>query len=200
MAVKYYAMIDGRQKGPYALEELPGAGVRPSTYIWCKGMSDWQKAEDNADVCRLFRNHLYDLMHPGRDVVPEDKQANAGPDNTDSRWKIQPDQPKDPHASRFDAFLQQAGEDKLPSLEEIESREDTSKPPMSMVGYAWLVTIFCCIPTGIVALVFAYKSKSYWKKGDKKGAYDYNRKAKMWTGISFCLGLIGYGLFMALSM
>ena len=42
MATRYYAMIDGVQKGPYTLEELPLAGVRPSNYIWCKGLQDWQ--------------------------------------------------------------------------------------------------------------------------------------------------------------
>lgn len=198
MGAKYYAMLDGEQKGPFSLEELPAAGVRPSTYIWCKGMDDWQKAEENADVCRLFRNHLYDKMHPGDPAV-----QSITPDNVtsaDDKWKIQPPKPHDPHASRFDRFLQQAGEDPLPSLDEIEAQKDKSVPPLSMVSYAWLVTIFCFFPTGIVALVFAYKSKNFWNKGDTDLAYEYNRRAKMWTGVTLCIGIIGYGLFMALSL
>ena len=194
MATKYYAMIDGEQKGPFLLEELPGAGVRPSTYIWCKGMDNWQKAEENADVCRLFRNHLYDIMHPG------DPSSVADIQTPNDRWKIQPDRPKDPHASRFDSFLQQAGEDPLPTLDEIDARRDKSTPPVSMVGYAWLVTFLCFPPTGIVALIYAYKSVNTWKKGDSESAHEYSRKAKMWTGITFFIGLIGYGLFLALSM
>lgn len=197
MATKYYAIIDGEQKGPFSLEELPSAGVRPSTYIWCKGMPDWQKAEENADVCRLFRNHLYDLMHPGAaaQAAQPDDVANA-----DDRWKVQPDQPSGPPPTRFDRYLQETGQNPLPTLDEIEQRKDTSSPPVSMIGYAWLVTILCCPPTGIVALVYAYKSKSTWKKGDSKLAYEFDRKAKMWTGITFFLGLIGYGLFCALSL
>ncbi|MDE6143194.1 MAG: DUF4339 domain-containing protein, partial [Muribaculaceae bacterium] len=35
--MKYFAIIDGEQKGPFELEELADAGVRPSTYVWCKG-------------------------------------------------------------------------------------------------------------------------------------------------------------------
>lgn len=198
MAEKYYAMIDGERKGPFTLEELPAAGVRPSTYIWCKGMPDWQKAEENADVCRLFRNHLYDIMHP--DPVPQVNQIPTNTSQTDDRWKIKPEAPADPHRSRFDGFLQQSGEDPLPTLQEIEEKTDTSTPPPSMIGLAWLVTIFCCWPTGIVALIFAYKTKKVWKQGDHKLAYEFSRKAKMWTGITFFLGIIGYGLFMALSL
>lgn len=192
MATKYYAMIDGEQKGPFSLEELPRAGVRPSTYIWCKGMADWQKAEENADVCRLFRNHLYDIMHPA--PSSEIKQDDL------ERYKVQPDAPKGPFPTRFDKYLQETGENPLPSIEEIEEQKDKQIPPVSMIGYAWLVTIFCFFPTGIPALIFAYKSKNAWKKGDNTGAHELNRKAKMWTGITFFIGLIGYGLFMALSM
>lgn len=193
MATKYYAMIDGEQKGPFSLEELPEAGVRPSTYIWCKGMADWQKAEDNADVCRLFRNHLYDIMHPG------DQRVFNSTEELD-KYKIQPDAPKDPHRSRFDRYLQETGNDPLPTIEEIEAQKDTTTPPVSMIGYAWLVTILCFFPTGIVALVFAYKSKKAWNSHDNTLAHEYSRKAKMWTGITFFIGLIGYGAFLALSM
>ncbi|MCH5239923.1 MAG: CD225/dispanin family protein [Muribaculaceae bacterium] len=195
MADKYYAMLDGERKGPFSLEELPGAGVRPSTYIWCKGMPDWQKAEENADVCRLFRNHLYDIMHPGAngDNLPQSVE--------DDRWKVAKDTPHEgPYPSRFDHYLQQTGNDPLPTLEDIDARKDKSVPPVSMIGYAWLVTFFCCIPTGIVALVYAYKSRRAWNEGKNTESHEYCRSAKMWTGISLFLGLIGYGLFLALSM
>ena len=192
MADKYYAMIEGERKGPFRLEELPAAGVRPSTYIWCKGMPDWQKAEENADVCRLFRNHLYDIMHPGEaPVVSKSDELD--------KYKVQPDTKDGHYPSRFDKYLQESGET-LPTLEEIEEKKDKTAPPVPMIGLAWLVTIFCFLPTGIVALVYAYKCKNSWNKGENETAHEYSRKAKLWTGISFFLGLIGYGLFMALSM
>ncbi|MCH5225928.1 MAG: CD225/dispanin family protein [Muribaculaceae bacterium] len=193
MATKYYAMIDGEQKGPFTLEELPSAGVRPSTYIWTKGMADWQRAEENADVCRLFRNHLYDVMHPGTE--------SYSPADDNDKWKVAKDEPRQgPPPSRFDRYLEETGNDPLPTLEEIEGRRDTANPPLNMIGYAWLVTIFCCLPTGIVALVYAYKSRNAWKAGKNLESHDFCRLSKMWTGISFCLGLIGYALFMALSL
>ena len=181
--MKYYAMIDGEQKGPFELNDLPAAGVRPGTYIWCKGMSDWEKAEDNADVCRLFRNRLYDIMHP--DPVPAVTEVQ--------QVKEEPSQ----SPTRFDAYMRDSGEH-IPTIEEIEAAKDKHVPPASMIGYAWLVTIFCFVPTGIIALVYAYKSKSAWKKGEAETAHEYCRSAKMWTGITFFIGLIFYAFLMAL--
>lgn len=197
MAEKYFAMIDGEQRGPFTLEELPKAGVRPSTYIWTKGLPDWQKAEDNPEVCRLFRNHLYDLMHPSPASTETPSQNPSDPNNP---WKVQPDAPAGKTLTRYDYYLQQSGNDPLPTLEEIEANKDKSIPPISFVGYAWLVTIFCFFPTGIVALVNAYKSKNAWKRGENEMAHEFNRKAKMWTGITLFIGLFCYGIFLALAM
>lgn len=190
--MKYYAFIDGEQKGPFELEELPQVGVRPSTYIWHKGLEDWQKAEDDPDVCRLFRNHLYDIMHPAPvpDVVNE---------NSSNPYKVEPDCEAGPPPTRFDRYLQETGES-MPTLEEIEAKEDKSQPPVSMVGYAWLVTIFCFLPTGIVALVYSYKTNKEWNSGNHEIAHNYSRLAKMWTGITFFIGLIVWALFCAFSL
>ena len=181
MTKKYYAMLDGEQKGPFTLEQLPEAGVRPGTYIWCKGMADWEKAEEDADICRLFRNRIHDLMHPSSQQQAE--EGNASPYNFMSNEEAL----KDKGPSGLRGMMSQ-----LPTIEEIDSREETSTPPVSMVGYAWIVTLLFFPPTGIAALVCAYKSKSAWKEGENKLSYDYCKAAKMWTGITFFIGLIFY--------
>ena len=56
--MKYFAMIDGHQYGPMDLEDMVKEGVRPDTYVWCKGMPDWALASDVPDICRYFRQRL----------------------------------------------------------------------------------------------------------------------------------------------
>ncbi len=56
--MKYFAMIDGRQYGPMELDEMVAEGVRPDTYVWCKGMPDWELASEVPDICRYFRQRL----------------------------------------------------------------------------------------------------------------------------------------------
>lgn len=60
--MKIFAMIDGRQRGPMELDDLVEAGVRPHTYVWCKGMADWQMACDVPDICRYFRLRLAGVL------------------------------------------------------------------------------------------------------------------------------------------
>ena len=52
-----------------------------------------------------------------------------------------------------------------------------------------LVTIFCCWPVGIPAIVYAAQVNSKLAVGDREGAIDSSRKAKKWAWIAFGLGM-----------
>lgn len=53
-----------------------------------------------------------------------------------------------------------------------------------------LVTIFCCLPFGIVAIVYASKANSCVSVGDINGAYTAAAAAKNWVTASFIIGLV----------
>lgn len=55
---------------------------------------------------------------------------------------------------------------------------------------AILVTLCCCLPGGIVAIVYAAQVNSKQAAGDIAGAQDSSNKAKMWCWISFGVGLV----------
>jgi predicted Zn finger-like uncharacterized protein len=55
--------------------------------------------------------------------------------------------------------------------------------------HAILVTLFCCLPFGIVAIVYAAQVNGKLSGGDIDGAMESSRKAKMWSWISFGVGL-----------
>jgi hypothetical protein len=52
-----------------------------------------------------------------------------------------------------------------------------------------LVTLFCCLPLGVVAIVYAAQVNGKVQAGDIQGAMDASKNAKMWCWISFGLGL-----------
>lgn len=54
---------------------------------------------------------------------------------------------------------------------------------------AILVTICCCLPFGIVAIVYAAGVNGKIQAGDYAGAREAARKAKMWSLIGFIVGL-----------
>jgi hypothetical protein len=54
---------------------------------------------------------------------------------------------------------------------------------------AILCTLFCCLPAGIVSIVFAAQVNSKLAAGDYLGARDASDKAKTWAWVSFGVGL-----------
>lgn len=56
---------------------------------------------------------------------------------------------------------------------------------------AILCTIFCCVPAGIVAIIYASQVNSKKQMGDLAGAADSSSKAQTWCWVAFGLGLIG---------
>ncbi len=59
-----------------------------------------------------------------------------------------------------------------------------------------LVTFCCCLPFGIVAIIFAAQVNSKLAAGDRAGALDSSRKAKMWTWIALGSGLLVWVLML----
>lgn len=188
-------MVDGERRGPYLLEELPEAGLRPASWVWTKGMTDWQQAKDVPDICRLYRSRLH--PHP----VPTLPDAGNGK----TSGAVQ--------SAFINRFAGQIGPDELPTLEEIDSRQDFSAKPSPTLPLSVLATIIFP-PMGIFSLYFSIAAKRCWKRSENSGntdnqemkidghaftphdwqrlAHEYSRWAKMWGGISFFLGLIFY--------
>lgn len=192
--MRYFAMIEGERRGPFSLEELHSAGVRPDTYVWCKGMDDWEKAEDVADICRFYRQRIFNLMHPDSTSKeePSEKTDNKSSD------------PYDSFPIRFRHFVQKAGADPTINGEE---EPDPAHRPTSLVPLAIVLMLMCNTITGIVALFYAIKSRKAWNEAHRgtqdhnkelysdserqalsRQAHEYARLARMWCGITFFTG------------
>ena len=80
-----------------------------------------------------------------------------------------------------------------------------AQPPMqtkvisSGLVPAILVTLFCCLPFGIVSIVNATKVEKLWLMGNKEGARKASEDAKKWAIIgaltSVIVGFL-YGIFL----
>ena len=65
--------------------------------------------------------------------------------------------------------------------------------------FAILATVFCCLPTGIAAIVYAAQVNGKLQVGDYAGAELASKNAKMWCLISLGVGLV-VGVLYALLM
>lgn len=190
--MKYFARIDRKQTGPLSLTELVEAGVRPSTYVWCKGMADWQRAEDVPEICRAMRRVL------------------AGCDPATGR----PAGISDPDA--------ESGMEKVPrevleritfhSLTDSPFERDCSQQPRGVsIVLAVILTILCFAPTGVMAIFFAYKTRADWNQSLspelsqdevrfwQRKAHNDARLYRMMIGITICMSMfiIGFALMTA---
>jgi len=62
-------------------------------------------------------------------------------------------------------------------------------PVENYLVFAILTTVLCCLPAGIVAIIYAAQVNGKVQMGDLAGANVASENAKMWCWISFGVGL-----------
>ena len=81
----------------------------------------------------------------------------------------------------------------------IINKEDKKRaavrPPKSYLAQSILVTVFCCMPLGIVGIVNAANVESRFYAGDIEGAKRASREAKKWSDIGLWIGIVGIILY-----
>lgn len=194
---KYFAFIDGEQKGPYELWQLISAGVRPSTFVWCKDMADWQRADEVPDIRNLFLDHLSNRKETPQIEEPA-KVVEADTPATDSEIHRE--------EKRGRGRLGRYGID-LPDVDQINV--DINVPPSVSMALAVASMFLCFLPTGIAAVFFTSKSLRYWQMSlkvtdDKERdslrtqCHEYERQAKMWLGLTVAFGLIFWTIIISI--
>lgn len=64
-----------------------------------------------------------------------------------------------------------------------------SPPPNNLV-WAILTTVLCCLPAGVVSIVFASQVNSKWATGDVAGAQKASANARTWAIVSAAVGVV----------
>ena len=79
----------------------------------------------------------------------------------------------------------------------------TFPPPPAIPNYlvqSVLVTLCCCLPLGVVAIVYSAQVNSKLAAGDVAGAQAASNSAKTWSIVAFIAGIISAGGWAALTM
>lgn len=70
----------------------------------------------------------------------------------------------------------------------------------SYLAHSILVTLFCCLPFGIVAIVYAAQVSGKLAIGDYAGALNSSNNAKKWCWISFGVALAGLVIYILIGI
>ena len=74
-------------------------------------------------------------------------------------------------------------------MEQNYQQQQLLTPPKNWLVESILVTLFCCLPFGIVGIINASQVSSKFASGDHNGALEASRNAAKWTKIGFFVGL-----------
>ena len=90
--------------------------------------------------------------------------------------------------SRPEFSAQQSDTATAPPLSAGPSAPPTYQIP-TYLAQSILVTLCCCLPVGIPAIVYASRIDNLMRMGQYAEAQECSRKAKMWCWISFGIGI-----------
>lgn len=83
----------------------------------------------------------------------------------------------------------------MPQGNQASAPAERKPMPKSYLLWAILATIFCCMPAGIVAIVFSTQVSSRYFVGDEAGAEKASNRAQIWIIASIVLSIITNSLY-----
>ena len=200
--MKYWVIIANRQQGPYELEDLKLLPLTPNTPVWHEGLPQWvpavqvkevmdilnaeeqQQAENTAenptDAEENFDNSAEQATEENGNQGNENDSANAG----------------NYSYSFVNAGYQNAGSNAQRRMDTLHE----GQRPDSYLAWAIIVTILCCLPCGIVSIIYATMVNSRFDRGDVEGAKKASETAQMWIILSITLGLLVMPIQVALQL
>ncbi|NEV93197.1 CD225/dispanin family protein [Psychroflexus sp. YR1-1] len=80
----------------------------------------------------------------------------------------------------------------------METNQTQPPMPANHLALAIITTILCCLPAGIVSIIYASQVNTKYNAGDYEGALRASKNAKTWWIVALVVGLviiIGYIAF-----
>ena len=76
-----------------------------------------------------------------------------------------------------------------------QAQEPAPAMPNTWLAVSIVVTLLCCVPFGLVAVIKAARVETLWRNGQYEEAEETSASAKKWTIITFVCGLVFYILY-----
>lgn len=96
------------------------------------------------------------------------------------------------------AYEQQPSYNTQPQQQQSSRPQPTGPKPKNYLVLAILSTILCCLPFGIVSIIFSAKVDNYWNAGNYIEAEQASRKAKGWMLAAVITSLVFIILYVVL--
>ena len=188
--MQYWINHNGVQFGPVELEGLKDMALTSEAYVWHEGLTDWKK------ITQLPELQGYYVM-TGKPAVAEEPAVVGEP--IDDK-PVADNVPPIPEASPTVTGQPYQGQPYQGQPQYVQQPDQSAPvcPPTNLV-WAIIATVLCCMPAGIIAIVYALKVSTRYREGDIKGAERASETGAWWCIASIILGIIVPPLMMLFS-
>ncbi len=161
--IQYWINQDGEQTGPLTLDQLELMTLSEKTFVWSAGYDDWKPLSEVSELAHLLPASA--IVVPPMPVEDEPVANEPIAEPMMSHPAQAADQPAPPAGQPYPAC-----------------------PPTNMV-WAIISTLLCCVPLGIVAIIYSNKVSKKYYEGDLAAAEHYSEVSAWW-----CIGTIVGGI------
>ncbi len=187
--VKYWINQDGVQEGPLTFEELKAKGLTRDAYVWREGLAEWVPVSSLAEltICLLPAAEVSQpALSSAPEVLPEASEVAEVAEEPVAA-AVPPVLPPDEAVAP--AVAPAAAPVVLPAQQQpVPAQPEQELPPTNLV-WAIITTVLCCVPCGVVAILYASKVSSALQSGDLAAARSASEKGAWW-----CIGGIVAGI------
>lgn len=193
--MQYWINHNGVQSGPVDASDLKDLALTSRAYVWHEGMTDWVKITEVPELQGLYEEVADDAGAEAPPVVPaepSDIELQPEAPAPDDVVAAAPQRPAEPQVN---AGVQQPGwqpqQAVWPQPNAVPvTAQPAPKCPPSNLGWAIFSTICCCLPAGVVSIIYAVKVRNKFNAGDFEGAERASETSAWWCIASIVLGII----------
>ncbi|MDE6246975.1 MAG: phosphoribosylglycinamide formyltransferase [Muribaculaceae bacterium] len=81
-----------------------------------------------------------------------------------------------------------------------KAQDDMPAMPSTYLVWSVIMTVLCCLPAGIVAIIFSTQVSSKYYAGDIEGAKKASDRAQIWIIVAFVIGVLFNTLYLPLAL
>lgn len=172
--MKIWIYVDGRQEGPYELEQLLDKPVTPETKVWYEGLPKWYPAGYLDELRPLFDGSLAAKKAAESTLTTNEPEETTATEDTHASQSLQESEEICPETQTETQTEPEAEPSPAPSTPAAPAAADMPECPPTYIGWGIFLTICCCSPLSVGALVASICVTSFYNSGQYESAKHRN--------------------------
>jgi len=197
--MQYWINHDGVQTGPVDRSQLAEMSLTSRAYVWHEGLDDWVKITQLPDLQGLYQfvedNDNTDnasggaVGDAGQSPAVSPDAVHSDPLNIPPVPPVVVGEPYNPNG--YVASQPYAAQQPVHPMQHQAAQQPSGEPcPPTNLVWAILATVLCCLPAGVIAILYAVKVSRRYQAGDLAGAQRASETGAWWCIASIILGII----------